>query len=57
MAAAQDELCKMTEVLGKEIDGERLDMGTPLGYLQTQAALALHSVFASDFSAFVKRLM
>lgn len=56
LAAAQDELCKTVGVIGREIDGERLDMGTPLGFLQTQAALAMNSVFAREFWECINQL-
>ena len=32
-----------TRYLAAEVDGDRLDMGVPLGYVQTQLALALNS--------------
>jgi len=49
LAPAQSALCAKETVIGLEIDGERLEIGTPLGYLQTQTALAMNSVLAQEF--------
>lgn len=49
LAPAQSALCEQETVIGLEIDGERLEIGTPLGYLQTQTALAMNGVLAQDF--------
>jgi UTP--glucose-1-phosphate uridylyltransferase len=48
LATAISELTRVEGTAGLEIDGERLDMGTPLGYLQTQLALARSGVFAKE---------
>jgi UTP--glucose-1-phosphate uridylyltransferase len=57
LTTAQAELCQRDGAIGVEIEGERLDMGTPLGYLETQTALAMNGVFADEFSQFVKKMM
>jgi len=41
LTTALAELLETEGVYGLEINGSRLDMGTPLGYLQTQLALAM----------------
>ncbi|MFQ6098787.1 MAG: UTP--glucose-1-phosphate uridylyltransferase [Armatimonadota bacterium] len=46
LTSAQDLLRQREQYLACEIDGLRLDMGVPEGYVQTQVALALHSSFA-----------
>ena len=56
LTAAQAELCRREGAIGLEIDGLRLDMGTPLGYLETQMALALQGVFAHDFDLSYRKL-
>ena len=38
-----------------EIDGVRLDMGTPLGYIETQLTLAQKGVFSRDVAALTDR--
>ena len=59
LTTAQAELCKREGAIGLEILGERLDMGTPLGYLQTQLALAFNGVFSHeidiDFKNHIKK--
>ncbi len=45
LTTAQAELCEREGTFAVEIDGERLDMGTPFGYLETQIKLGLHGVF------------
>jgi UTP--glucose-1-phosphate uridylyltransferase len=52
LATAQAELCKTEGAYALEIDGERLDMGTPFGYLETLAKLALHGVYKKEFKKF-----
>ncbi|MBN2092462.1 nucleotidyl transferase [candidate division KSB1 bacterium] len=54
MAPAQSELCERETVIGLEIDGERLEIGTPLGYLETQISLAMNGVFAHDLTKYFK---
>ncbi len=56
LTAAQAELCRREGAIGLEIDGLRLDMGTPFGFLETQMALALHGVFAHDFNQSFRKL-
>ena len=48
LTSAQAELCRQDGAIGLEIDGDRLDMGTPLGYLETQLALGLNGVFSHE---------
>jgi UTP--glucose-1-phosphate uridylyltransferase len=40
---ALEMLRQQTRYLAAEVDGDRLDMGVPFGYIQTQLALALNS--------------
>jgi UTP--glucose-1-phosphate uridylyltransferase len=54
MAPAQSELCDRETVIGLEIDGQRLEIGTPFGYLETQVALAMNGVFSRNFIQFFK---
>ncbi len=54
MAPAQSELCERETVIGLEIDGERLEIGTPLGFLETQISLAMNGVFAHDLTKYFK---
>lgn len=56
LTSAQEVLCQREGVVALEIDGMRLDMGTPLGYLETQMALALHGPFRHDVELIFKRL-
>ncbi len=56
LTAAQAELCRREGAVGLEIDGLRLDMGTPFGLLETQMALAMHGVFAHDFDQSYRKL-
>ncbi|MBN1559434.1 UTP--glucose-1-phosphate uridylyltransferase [candidate division KSB1 bacterium] len=46
LTSALEVLIEREGAIGYQIAGERLDMGTPLGYLQTQFKLARHGVFA-----------
>ena len=48
LTAALAELIEREGAFGVLMDGARLDMGTPRGYLMTLAALAGHSPFADD---------
>lgn len=50
MAPAQSELCERETVIGLEIDGQRLEIGTPFGYLEAQVTLAMNGVFSQDFA-------
>jgi len=45
---AISELIEKEGAVGLEIDGKRLDMGTPMGYIETQLALARAGGFAQD---------
>ena len=54
LTTALADLIDKEGVIGYEVVGERLDMGTPLGYVQTQFRLAQKSVLASNFESFVK---
>ena len=56
LTTAQAELCAGEGAVGLEIQGERLDMGTPLGLLETQLALALNGVFEHDIKLAFNRL-
>ncbi len=55
LTTALSELIQKEGAVGYEIAGERLDMGTPLGYLYTQAKLAQHGVFADQYEMFLKK--
>jgi len=55
LTTAQAELSQREGAVGLEIDGLRLDMGTPLGYLETQLALALNGVFQHDIDLAYQR--
>ncbi len=55
LTPALHELIARQGIIGFEAAGEKLDMGTPLGYLQTQAALALAGVHAKSFREFLQR--
>ncbi len=46
LTSAQERLCKEQGAIGLQIAGKPLDMGTPLGYLETQLTLGLNSVYA-----------
>lgn len=56
LTSAQKVLCQREDVIALEIDGLRLDMGTPLGYLETHIALALYGPFKHDVELIFKRL-
>lgn len=51
LTSALAELLEKEGMVGLEIDGQRLDMGTPLGYVQTQIALAKHGVFTDELKS------
>jgi len=53
LTSALSELIQKEGAIGYEVAGERLDMGTPLGYLKTQVRLAQHGVFAKEFNSFI----
>jgi UTP--glucose-1-phosphate uridylyltransferase len=53
LTTALAELIGREGAIGYEVAGERLDMGTPLGYLQTQFRLAQHSKLRKEFLDFV----
>lgn len=54
LTTALAELFEQEGAIGYEVAGERLDMGTPLGYLHTQFRLAQHSVLSRDFMSIVQ---
>ncbi len=56
LTSAQQVFCHREGVIALEIEGMRLDMGTPLGYLETQIALALHGPFKHDVELIFERL-
>ncbi|HOX85417.1 MAG TPA: sugar phosphate nucleotidyltransferase [bacterium] len=55
LTTAQAELCTQEGTIGVEVDGQRLDMGTPLGYIETQIALAMSGAFAMETERFFQR--
>lgn len=56
LATAQAELIRREGAIALEISGRRLDMGTPLGYLETQLALARGGVFSREIEQIWQRL-
>ena len=54
LTTALAELIEKEGAIGYEVAGERLDMGTPLGYLQTQIRLVQHGTFSSELKALLK---
>jgi len=54
LTTALAELIAEEGVIGYEANGVRLDMGTPLGYLQTQFMLASHGPFAQEIDDLTK---
>ena len=52
LTSALAELLRREGALALQMDGSRLDMGTPFGYLQTQLALAMHGPHADELTAF-----
>ena len=56
MTTALAELIEQQGAVGFEVAGKRLDMGTPLGYIKTQVELAMHGVFAKEFTSFLRSL-
>ncbi|NLP09235.1 NTP transferase domain-containing protein [bacterium] len=53
LTTAQAELIRREGALAVEVDGLRLDMGTPRGYLETQLRLVMASPLASEISALI----
>lgn len=56
LATAQAELVEREGAYAVEIDGERLDMGTPLGYLETQIKLGLAGKYGHDLGNLISSL-
>ncbi len=54
LTTALAELIDKEGAIGYEVAGERLDMGTPLGYLQTQIKLAQHGAYANELAPILK---
>jgi len=48
LTTALAELLEKEGLVGLEMNGRRLDMGTPPGYIQTQIALARHGIFSGE---------
>lgn len=57
LTTALDELIKKDGALGYNISGTRLDMGTPLGYLQTQVLLALYGIYGDNIKNYFKNYL
>jgi UTP--glucose-1-phosphate uridylyltransferase len=55
LTTAQAELCEREGAVGLEIQGDRLDMGTPLGYLETIFALANHGAFSREIQFLLQK--
>ena len=55
LTTALAELIEKEGAIGYEVAGERMDMGTPLGYLQTQFKLAQNGPFAKQIKSFVEK--
>lgn len=54
LTTAQAELVRTEGAVAQTIRGQRLDMGTPLGYIETQIALARRGAFAKDVEALIQ---
>lgn len=54
LTTAQAELADTEGAFAQEIRGKRLDMGNPLGYIETQLALARKGVFAREIMELIK---
>ncbi len=54
---AQAVLCERESAIGALISGKSLDMGTPLGYLETQFTLAMNSIFADQIKQKVLQIL
>ena len=57
LTTALAELIAREGAVGYEVAGRRLDMGTPLGYLQTQLALGLVGPWASELRKYCDDLL
>lgn len=53
LTTALAELIAREGAVGYEVAGRRLDMGTPLGYLQTQLALGMAGILAPELERFI----
>ncbi|HPN33874.1 MAG TPA: sugar phosphate nucleotidyltransferase [bacterium] len=53
LTTAQADLIQREGALAVEVDGLRLDMGTPRGYLETQLRLAMAGTLAAEISALI----
>jgi len=56
LTTALAELLQIEGAYGLEMSGSRLDMGTPLGYLQTQLALASRSTYAEALASYYEKI-
>ncbi len=56
LTTALEEIVQTEGAYALEMDGQRLDMGTPLGYIETQLALARKGVFARDVEKMIFRI-
>ena len=56
LSSVLDELVRREDVFGIRMAGKRLDMGTPLGYLQTQLALGMNGPYRQDIASFFRSL-
>jgi UTP--glucose-1-phosphate uridylyltransferase len=57
LTSAQSALMLRKGAIGYEIHGQRLDMGTPLGYLETQLSLALSGPFKHDVMQLFQKII
>ncbi|MBN1541899.1 NTP transferase domain-containing protein [candidate division KSB1 bacterium] len=57
LTTAQAELCQKEGAIGLEVVGKRLDMGTPLGYIETQMELAWQGAYGLEIKRIFQRLM
>ncbi|NQT24416.1 NTP transferase domain-containing protein [candidate division KSB1 bacterium] len=55
LTTAQAELAETEGAVAQIIHGQRLDMGTPLGYIETQIVLARKGAFAHDVESFIQK--
>jgi UTP--glucose-1-phosphate uridylyltransferase len=55
LTTAQAELAETEGAVAQIIHGQRLDMGTPLGYIETQIALARKGAFAHDVENLIRK--
>jgi len=56
LTSAQNMLCQVEPVYGMELAGQAYDMGRPFGFVETQLALALHSVNYAELLAAIDRI-